>query len=288
MSWGSLGEGLKVPLHNVLLQEVIRIQGIADLVKQSLVDIREALQGRLMMTEEIVKCINSLYDARPPHIWQFNANDEEISWLSPNAAIWFEGLNLRANRLREWLECPTGVRPVFWLPGFLNPQGFMAAFKQEVFKLKKNSSQGGGEATLDKVVLNYVPDTKNETDVKLYLADPRRKTENVKGSISIVIHGLFLEGANFNNYLQDDPNANSRTPIVRFPVLRIEGTLEENQKSASQNITPTYKCPLYKYPRRTDKYFIMEIGLKISGSSGGDQDEKFWQKRGVALLCNQE
>lgn len=282
MSWGSLGTGLNVPLHNVLLQEIIRIQGIIDLVKQSLVDIREALHGRLMMTEEIVKGINSLFDAKPPQVWMYNANDEEISWLSPSVTAWYDGLNLRASKLKEWLDSPIGQRPPFWLPGFLNPQGFVAAFKQEVFKIKKASYTGQQEITLDRIGLKFDPD-KNEIDPKIYVANDKKK-DNKDRFVTMIVYGLNLEGAIWNGALQDDPDVNSRTPIIKFPVIRVEGIVEEQKAAVSMTQNQYYKCPLYKYPRRTDKYYIIEIGLKISG----EQDEKYWQKRGVALLCNQD
>jgi len=287
-TWGTLGEGLKVPLNNNLLQEIMRIQGIIEIVKQSLHDITAALEGKLMMTEQIVSSINELFDAKPPRIWMYNANSEEISWLSPNAATWFEGLNQRAAKLKEWLESTSGTRPAFWVPGFFNPAGFIAAFKQEVFKYKKNDKQtGGGEITLDRVVLKWVPDAE-EVDPKVYLANQKR-SDNKDRFITIILYGLFLEGAIWKESLQDDKNTNSRTPIVKFPVIRVEGSIEETNKNILTSTTSqSYKCPLYKYPKRTDKYFIIEIGLKIQDSGSGGKDEKYCQKRGVALLCNQE
>lgn len=292
-SWGSIGSGLKVPLNNVLLQEILNIQFIIELVKQSLVDIREALHGRLMMTEEIVHSINSLFSAKPPKIWMYNANDEEISWLSPNAATWFEGLAIRSVKLREWLDSPKDTRPAFWLPGFLNPQGFIAAFRQEVFKVKKISTganNSGGEITLDRVILKFDPD-KSEIDPKAYLSNDKRRdnTSSKDRNTTMIIYGLFLEGAIWNSSLQDDPDVNSRTPIIKFPVTKVEGQIEDTNKNLLATSTNQYyKCPLYKYPKRTDKYFIMEINLKITDASSGGKDEKYWQKRGVALLCNSE
>ena len=47
----------------------------------------------------------------------------------------------------------------------------------------------------------------------------------------------------------------------------------------------SYFCSFYKYPKRTDKYIINNIKFKIDVS---DKDDKYWQKRGVELLCNKE
>lgn len=276
---GSIGKGLQVPLNNVLLQEVIRLQGIIDLVNGSLSDIKEALDGKLMMTEEIVKCINSLFTAKPPQAWMFDANSNEISWLSPSAGSWIQGLVIRAEKLREWLNVGKDQRPPFFLPGLLNPQGFFAAFKQEVFKILKSSTSN---LNLDMIDLKFEPD-KSETDPKVYEKLDRKKAPgNSNRLCTMMIYGLFIEGAVWGGVLQDDPDVNSRTPIIKFPIINVIGGVVDSNKTQ----TGTYPCPLYKYPKRTDKYHIIDVGLKISGN---ENSEKFtWQKRGVAMLCNKE
>jgi len=281
LSWGSIGKGLQVPLHNVLLQEIIRIQSIINLVKKSLVDIREALEGRLMMTSEIVLAIDALYLTKPPQAWMFNANSEEISWLSPTVSSWYEGLKIRSDRLREWMNSSFNQRPAFYLTGFLNPQGFIAAFKQEVFKLKKMSLPN---LTLDMINLRFEPD-KMETDPKNYLMNDKKRDQKDKNN-SMIIYGMFLEGAIWSHtgMLADDPDQNSRNTVIKFPVINCIGITEEIKSGAGAQGS-LYRCPVYKYPKRTDKYFIIEINLKCPGN---DQDEKYWQKRGVAMICNKE
>jgi hypothetical protein len=74
------------------------------------------------------------------------------------------------------------------VPGFFNPAGFIAAFKQEVFKYKKNDKQtGGGEITLDRVVLKWVPDAE-EVDPKVYLANQKR-SDNKDRCLTIILYG---------------------------------------------------------------------------------------------------
>ena len=289
-SFCNIGTGLEVPLNNVLLQEIKDIQVILELVKKSLKDIKEAIAGTLLMTETITECIDALYLIKPPSIWMFDANGSEISWLSPNASSWFEGLKIRAERLREWLSCSNDVRPPFFLPGLLKPQGFLAAFRQEFFKLKKKSPGNAKEfekLALDQIDLSYAPDRLETDPTKLSRqAKAKDRMEN------ILVYGLYIEGAIWGGgskegYLDDDPNPNSRNTIIKFPVITVKGTII-NENKAANVLGPTnasYSCPLYKYPKRTDKYLITDIKLKISG---GDRDDKFWQRRGVALLCNKE
>ncbi len=281
----NLGVGLQVPLNNVLLQEIQDIQRILVNVKRTLYDVRDALEGTLLMTEVITECIEAFNLFRPPKIWMFDANGGEISWLCPSAAGWFKGLVERANRLREWLGCENNQRPPFYLPGFLKPQGFLAAYRQEFYRSKKGSVKA-----LDEVDLNYEPDKNGCTDPKIV----KQQMKSQQKIESILIYGLYIEGAIWgtNRCLADDPNQNSRNTIIKFPVLTVTGfdtgagdnNKKDNKAAAAQN-KPTYSCPLYKYPKRTDKYIITDIKLNITG---GEQDEKFWQRRGVALLCNNE
>ena len=78
-SFMNIGKDLEVPLNNVLFQEIKDIQGILELVKKPLKDIKDAIDGTLLMTEIISQCIDVLYLIRPPSIWMFNANRSEIS-----------------------------------------------------------------------------------------------------------------------------------------------------------------------------------------------------------------
>jgi len=234
-----------------------------------------------MMTSEIVSAIDALYLTKPPHAWMFNANSEEISWLSPTVASWYEGLKIRSDRLREWMNSSFNSRPAFFLTGFLNPQGFIAAFKQEVFKLKKATIPG---LTLDAINLKFEPD-KFETDPKNYMMNDKKRQQVDKQS-SMVVYGMYIEGAIWSpsGNLEDNVDQNSRDTVIKFPVINCIGIADDGKPVAGTQ-GQLYKCPVYKYPKRTDKYFIIEINLKTPGN---DKDDKYWQKRGVALLCNKE
>ena len=116
--------------------------------------------------------------------------------------------------------------------------------------------------------------------------------EQVKDEI--LIFGLYIEGAIWGrDHKLADPNPDEvRSTINSFPVIRVSGFdssggVDKKNEGGKGNTKDacTYSCPLYKYPKRTDKYIITDIKLTIGGN---DQDEKFWQRRGVALLCNNE
>jgi len=98
-----------------------------NIVKKTLNDMVDAIDGSISMTAEIVDSIDAVYDFRVPRSWQYDPTGVERSWLTPSLAGWLKGLVDRHYQLNNWVskERP----PSFWLTGFLNPQGFLTSMK---------------------------------------------------------------------------------------------------------------------------------------------------------------
>jgi len=128
--------GKAIPMNVFLFQELQRFQLILTNVRTTMADMVLAIDGQIIMTPEIVDCINAVSDFRVPKKWQFDPTGVEISWLTPGLAAWLKGLTDRHFQLHTWLfkERPQS----FWLTGFFNPQGFLTAMKQEVTRQKKS------------------------------------------------------------------------------------------------------------------------------------------------------
>lgn len=127
--------GMAVPLNVFLYQEIARMQKVISIVRKTLVDICDAIDGQIIMTPEILDAINAVFDAKVPNQWVYDPTGAEIAWIIPTLAKWFNDLIERNKQLYEWMK---GSRPVtFWLGGFFNPQGFLTAMKQEVTRLHK-------------------------------------------------------------------------------------------------------------------------------------------------------
>ena len=60
-------------------------------------DIIEAIDGKMIMTPEIVDAIDSLADARAPNKWIYDASGAEISWILPALGAWVTSLMERYN-----------------------------------------------------------------------------------------------------------------------------------------------------------------------------------------------
>jgi len=263
-----------------------------------LVAMVDAIEGTTIMTPEIVDSINAIFDFRVPYKWQFDPTGAEISWMTPSLGGWIKGLSDRYHQLNTWIskERP----PSFWLTGFFNPQGFLTAMKQEVARTKKDK---GGWA-LDEVVY----DTNVEKDV--ITGDDGRLEGQKLGSVpgeGVLVHGLYLEGAGWNKADRRLEDSEPKQLYCQFPVLHVTaayvprdekskqqapGGGGRNKVDLAQKIKSYYDCPVYKYPKRNDKYKIFRVYLKPEGSTAALTGNKSmtaamkWKLSGVALLCS--
>lgn len=66
---GSAGKYEILPLNVFLRQEIERFQAVLSIVKSTLVQMVDAIDGTVSMTSEIVDSINAVYDFRVPRSW---------------------------------------------------------------------------------------------------------------------------------------------------------------------------------------------------------------------------
>jgi len=111
--------GKGVPLNVFLSQEIQRFQMILTIVRTTMINLVDAIEGTIIMTPDIVDAINAVYDFRVPRNWCYDPTGAEISWLTPTLASWIKGLLDRHHQLYNWItkERP----PSFWMTGFFNP-----------------------------------------------------------------------------------------------------------------------------------------------------------------------
>lgn len=120
----------------------------------TLKDLLLAIEGTIIMNEQLRDAFDNIYDARVPKIWIRG------SWLSSSVGFWFAELQQRNAQFRDW--CFKGRPNKFWMAGFFNPQGFLTAMKQEVCRLNPTW-------TLDAVTLKneVIRDTLEEIGKKM-------------------------------------------------------------------------------------------------------------------------
>jgi dynein heavy chain len=235
-------------LNIFLRQEIDRMNRVLTCVRLTLSDLKLAIDGTIIMSENLRDALDNMFDARVPNNWK------KISWEASTLGFWFSELQDRDVQFRDW--CFNGRPKSFWMTGFFNPQGFLTAMRQEVTRMHKGWA-------LDSVTLANDVTKNNYEDIANGPAE------------GVFVHGLFLDGANWdrkNNRLCDPL---PKVLNVQMPILHIYAI-----NSTAPKDPALYTCPCYKKPRRTDLTFISPLWLKTN------QHTSRWVLRGVALLCD--
>ena len=292
------GSGSNDPMKIFLRQEIDRMQRVIGTVRRTLLDLKLAIDGTIIMNEELRNALDFIYDAKIPAAWQ------RISWESSTLGFWFTELIERNGQLRRW--CFETKPLCFWLTGFFNAQGFLTAMKQEVTRANKDKGWALDTVALTNDVLN-----KNKDDV------------TQPPNAGVYVYGLFLEGAAWSRTHMRLVESRAKVLFDPMPVIHISAVATaqpdqpqllnaaggasakstSNMASASASAPATatpatanaaavasssttlssifnYACPIYKKPKRTDLMFITTINLRTNVSPDT------WTLRGTCLLCD--
>uniref|UniRef100_A0A8B9SWZ3 Dynein heavy chain 5, axonemal n=1 Tax=Anas platyrhynchos TaxID=8839 RepID=A0A8B9SWZ3_ANAPL len=246
------------PMNIFLRQEIDRMQHVIARVRATLTDLKLAIDGTIIMSEELRDALDNMYDARIPKLWF------RISWESTTLGFWFTELLERNQQFSSWLL--DGRPNQFWMTGFFNPQGFLTAMRQETTRM--NLAKGW---ELDSVVLHNEVTKMMKEDV----AGP--PPADIGG---VYIYGLFLEGAGWDRRNSKLVESAPKVLFTSLPVVHVYAVSTTVLHDPKKQQGSVYSCPVYKKPRRTDLTYIFSLYLKTV------QNPDHWTLRGVALLCN--
>jgi len=242
-------------MNTVLQQEIVRYNKLLSEMKRSLADIRKALVGQLVMTDELDAMGSAMFNQLVPDNW---ANKAYPS-LKPLAA-WVNDLLLRLEFLNKWIE--EGIPPTFWVSGFFFPQAFLTGALQNFARKYQKAID---TISFDTVVLKV----KSHTEI------PEKPEDGV------IIWGLFMEGARWNaeKHTVDESRPKELfTQMVPIHLLPVE-----------KRVVPTdgiYICPVYKILTRAgvlsttghSTNYVCPLELPNAGSAD------HWICRAVALF----
>uniref|UniRef100_A0A803SZM6 Dynein axonemal heavy chain 5 n=1 Tax=Anolis carolinensis TaxID=28377 RepID=A0A803SZM6_ANOCA len=235
------------PMNIFLRQEIDRMQRIIALVRNTLTDLKLAIDGTIIMSENLRDALDCMYDARIPERWK------KASWTSSTLGFWFTELLERNWQFHCWIF--EGRPNCFWMTGFFNPQGFLTAMRQEITRANKGWA-------LDSVVLC--------NEVTKWMKDDI----TIPPSEGVYVYGLYLEGAGWDKRNMKLIESKPKVLFEPMPVIRIYA---ENNTAKDPWL---YSCPIYKKPVRTDLNYIAAVDLRTT------QSPEHWILRGVALLCD--
>ncbi|XP_039384950.1 dynein heavy chain 8, axonemal isoform X5 [Mauremys reevesii] len=231
-----------------LRQEIDRMQKVITILRNSLNDLKLAIEGTIIMSENLRDALDNMYDARIPQLWK------RVSWDSSTLGFWFTELLERNTQFHTWIF--EGRPNVFWMTGFFNPQGFLTAMRQEATRAHKGWA-------LDTVTIH------NE------VLKQSKEEITTPPNEGVYIYGLYLDGAGWD---RRNSKLTEPTPKILFTILPVVHIFAVNTTGPKD--PKLYVCPIYKKPRRTDLTYITVIYLRTIVSPD------HWILRGVALLCD--
>jgi len=262
--------GDKAPLSIFAGQEIDRLKVTIRVIRQTCVDLKLAVDGTIIMSPTLQDALDFLYDGRVPPSWT------AVSWPSPAVLSWFGEVLRRHEQLDNWARF--GRQKFYWFGGFFNPQGFLTSVRQEITR-HRSASSGGASWALDSVI--------TKTEVRSYDFKPGQMDGRDEGieTGAVQIYGLSLDGCAWNRDQGVLVDAKYGQLFNELPVMVVSaglpGERRDDAKKGKQAL-PTYKCPVYKYPNRTDNNWIFDVELPCR------EGDDFWRLRGVCLLCSTE
>jgi len=245
-------------MNTVLQQEIVRYNKLLSEMKRTLADIRKALVGQLVMTEELDLMGAAMFNQQVPENWEKKCYPS----LMPLAS-WVNDLLRRLEFLNNWIE--KGIPVSFWVSGFFFPQAFLTGALQNFARKYQKSID---TISFETVVLKL----KDETEVSSRPED------------GCIIWGLFMEGGRWNAELHSVDESRPKelyTSMVPIHLLPVQSRKVPDPMTGGVYIMPVYKVLTRAGVLSTTGHstnFITELEIPSS------TDPDHWIRRGVALF----
>ena len=239
-------------MNTVLCQELIRFNKLSSVIRSSLIDIKKAVKGLIVMSGELELLGKSLFFGKIPLMWKAKSYPS----LKPLSS-YVSDLLERIKAFNSWLK--EKAPPVFWVSGFFFTQAFLTGSRQN-FARK-----------------NTIPIDEIEFDFEMMPKDTYRNAPRD----GVYTYGLFLEGCRWDKKLENLAESLpkvlfSPAPIIWFKPLKRDELV----------FAPHYNCPVYKTNDRRgilsttghSTNFILFIRMP------SDKPSDHWVQRGVAMM----
>ena len=197
-------------MNNVLVQEVHAFSRLEETVRNSLLNVQNALDGIIIMSESYENLANDIQNNRVPSHWN------DVAYPSTKSLPqWVEDFGNRVKFLGEWIEL--GLPSSFWISAFFFTHAFLTSVKQN-FARKHTIA-------IDQVIFSF------EVNPQKYLT----RSGAVAPPEGQIIHGLFLEGARWKSrarVLGEIVGVNSISP---FPPIWLIPRAQHHDKLVNDN-----------------------------------------------------
>jgi dynein heavy chain len=204
---------------------------------------------------------SSIAQATDAMMFSIAANKVPAAWervaypsLLPLGA-WVANLSERAKQLQEW--CTDFQIPrVTWLSGLFVPQSFLTAVTQSI--AQRN------DWPLEHTHIHTEVTKKAHDEIGASARD------------GAYVHGLWIEGARWDERMGCLDDQRPRELHCRMPVLLLKAVNTHGQNSPS---TESYSCPVYRTRQRGDT-FVFSVDLRTKASPSK------WILTGTAMILD--
>ncbi|KAH8062371.1 dynein light chain binding protein [Aureococcus anophagefferens] len=254
-------------MNTVLAQECIRYNKLITVMELTLPELAKALQGLVVMSNELESMGNSIAVAAVPSAWESKAYPS-LKPLTP----WVDDLMQRLDFVHTWIDA--GIPITFWISGFYFPQAFLTGSMQNFARSK--------QLPIDTISFDFIMlDTFSPESIKEKPAD------------GVYIRGLFLEGARWDPDIRSLNDSRPKQLYSPAPIMHLS--------PVKDRVDPTggiYRCPIYKVLSRRgvlsttghSTNFVMWIEIPSNREDGknnlGQADQLTWAKGGVGAFCS--